>query len=170
MRKIQYGTKIITIVAAVVIMGALMVNFDSIFTDLNCNALAVSSSTKADDTQLPSTINYLDNDKMTFISYCSDIYGNDLPLQIDESIYHYYGTVNGYRLYRLQPLYVSYDNINQQQVIGGYTFESPCLYRPYRMGLYAIGDDKVYTLEEAYNFGLVDISKVYKLYSAKSGN
>lgn len=169
MRMTQYGTKIITIVVAIVIMGALMVNFDNIFTDLNCNALAVSSSTKADDTQIPSTINYLDNDKKTFIDYCKDIYGDNLPLQIDDSVYYYYGTVDGYRLYRLQPMYISYDNISQQQVIGGYTFESPNRYRPYRIGLYIIGNDKVYTLKEAYDYGLVSISKVYKLYAAKSG-
>ena len=168
MRMSRYGVKIITIMVVVVVMGVMMVNFDSIFTDLNCNALSISDNTKADLTQIPSKINFLDDDKKAFVSYCKDIYGSDLPLEIDDSVYEYYGTVNGYRFYRLQPSYIPYDSISQQEVVGGYTFESPSHYRPARTGLYIIGDDSVYTLEDAYDNGLIDISKVYELYVTKT--
>lgn len=167
MKMSRYGVKIITIMMVVVVMGVLMVNFDSIFTDINCNALSISSSTKADLTQIPSKINFLDDDKKAFVSYCKDIYGSDLPLEIDNSVYEYYGTVNGYRFYRLQPTYISYDSISQQEVVGGYTFESSSHYRPERTGLYIIGDDSVYSLRQAYDNGLIDISKAYQLYIAK---
>jgi prepilin peptidase dependent protein B len=163
----RYGAKIISIAAVIVVMSVLMVNFNSIFTDLNCNALEISDNTNADLTHIPSKINFLDDDKKSFIEYCKNIYGSDLPLKIDDSVYMYFGTVNGYRFYRLQPSYITYDNINQQEVIGGYTFESSSRYRPERTGLYIIGDSNVYTLSDAYEKGLVDISKVYALYIAK---
>lgn len=166
MKMSRYGYKIITIMSVVVIMGILMVNFDSIFTDLNCNALAVSKSSK-DLAEIPSTINFLDNDKQTFINYCKTIYGDEIPLDIDNTVYKYYGTVNGYRFYRLQPSYISYDNISQHEEIGGYTFESPFKYRPEPTGLYIISDNGVYPLKDAYEFGLIDISKAYKLYTEK---
>jgi hypothetical protein len=164
----RYGVKIITIAVVVAVMGVLMVNFDSIFTDLNCNALSISDNSKSDLTQIPSKINFLDDDKKAFVSYCKDIYGSSLPLGIDDSVYEYFGTVNGYRFYRLQPSYISYDSISQQEVIGGYTFESACRYRPERTGLYIIGDDNIYTLEQANENDLIDISKVYELYTAKT--
>lgn len=167
MKLSRYGYKIVTITVVFVIMGVLMVNFDSIFTDLNCNALAVSKSSKADLTEIPSTINYLDNDKQTFINYCKTIYGSDLPLEVDNTVYKYYGTVNGYRFYRLQPSYISYDTISQHEEIGGYTFESSFRYRPEPTGLYIISDDCVYSLKEAYEYGMIDISKAYQLYIAK---
>jgi hypothetical protein len=163
----RHGVKIITITVVIAVIGILMVNFDSIFTDLNCNALTISDNSKSDLTHIPSKINFLDDDKKNFVSYCKDIYGSDLPLEVDTRVYEYFGTVNGYRFYRLQPSYISYDNVSQQQVIGGYTFESAYRYRPERVGLYIIGDDNVYSLEQAYEKGLIDISKVYELYIAK---
>jgi|WetSurMetagenome_2_1015567.scaffolds.fasta_scaffold317750_2 hypothetical protein len=170
MKMSRYGVKIITISIVVIAMGILMVNFDSIFTDLNCNALAISDSPKADLTQIPNSINFLDEDKTAFVNYCKDIYGSSLPLEVDSTVYKYYGTVNGYRFYRLMPTYISYDSISQQEVIGGYTFESSSLYRPERTGLYIIGDEKVYSLKQAYDNNLIDISKAYQLFIAKSDN
>lgn len=168
MKMPRYGVKIITIAVAFAVLGFLMVNFDSLFTDLNYSALALAdSSSKADLTSIPSNINYLDDDRAAFVSYCKDIYGYDLPIQIDDSVYEYFGTVNGYRFYRLQPTCIASDDIIEQEVVGGYTFESPSRYRPELTGLYIIGDNKVYTLEDAYDDNLVDISTVYKLYMAK---
>jgi prepilin peptidase dependent protein B len=164
----KYGVKIISVATVIVVMVVLMANFNSIFTDLNCNALEISNNTNADLTHIPSKINFLDDDKKSFIDYCKNNYGSNLPLKIDDSVYIYFGTINGYRFYRMQPLYIAYDNINQQEVIGGYTFESSYRYRPERTGLYIIGDNKVYTLSDAYEKGLVDISKVYKLYVDKN--
>lgn len=164
----HYSKKVITILAVIVIMSVIMMNFNSLFTDLNFNALAISDNTKTELTHIPSKINFLDDDKKLFVDYCKTIYGNELPIQIDDSIYTYYGTVNGYRFYRLQPSYIMYDNVRFQEVIGGYTFESSYHFRPESTGLYIIGDDNVYTLKQAYEAGLIDISKVYSLYLSKS--
>jgi hypothetical protein len=168
MKMSRYGIKIITISFVIVIMGVLMVNFDSIFTDLNCNALTIPNNSKSDLSNIPSKINFLDDDKKAFVDFCKVKYGSNLPLEIDNNIYQYFGTVNGYRFYRLQPTYISYDSVSQQEVIGGYTFESACRYRPEKTGLYIIGDDNVYTLSDAYSKGLIDITKVYALYVKKT--
>lgn len=164
----RYGAKIAAITVMVAVITVVMFNFNNIFTDLNCNALTISSKAKSDLTHIPSKINFLDDDKKAFVNYCKDIYGENLPIKSDDSIYTYFGTVNGYRFYRMQPSYIMYDNVHQQEVIGGYTFESSSRYRPDNLGLYIIGDDNVYTLKEAYGKGLVDISKVYELYTAKN--
>jgi hypothetical protein len=171
MRLSRYWTKLVTFVFVAFVMGLLMVNFDNIFTSLNCHALQVSDHEKSSAvTAIPSKINFLDDDKKAFIDYCKKLYGSSLPLKIDDSIYEYYGTVNGYRFYRLQPSYISYDSISQQKLIGGYLFESPCRCRPEATGLYIISDKRIYTLEQAYDKGLVDISLIYSLYTAKAPN
>lgn len=171
MRFSRYLPKLIIFLVVALVMGSLMVNFDNIFTSLNCHALQVSDYEKsAAVTAIPSKINFLDDDKKAFIDYCKKIYGSSLPLKIDDNLYEYYGTVNGYRFYRLQPAYISYDSISQQKVIGGYFFESPCRCRPEATGLYIISDKRVYTLEQAYDKGLVDISLIYSLYSAKDAS
>ncbi len=164
----KYFAKIVSIAAVIVIMAVLMVNFNNIFTNLNCNALEISDNTTADLTHIPSNLNFLDDDKKLFVSYCENIYGESLPLKIDSSVYMYFGTVNGYRFYRMQPTYITYDNINQKDIVGGYTFESCSRYRPERTGLYIIGDNNVYSLDQAYDMGIIDISKVYQLYVAKT--
>lgn len=163
----RYVYKIVSITVAVSVIAVLMLNFDSIFSELHCNALTVSAN-KVEKTQLPSKLNFLDDDKTAFVNYCKDIYGADLPIKIDENVYKYYGAVNGYRVYRLQPTLIPYDSINNVTVIGGYDFESPCRYRPACSGIYVIGDDNVYTLTEAYKEGIVNISSVYKLYAKES--
>lgn len=169
MRIKRYGLKFIKIIFAVAVMAVIMLNFDTIFTELDCNALTVSAN-KADVTDLPSKINFLDDDKEAFIKYCKNIYGEDLPIRIDDDVYQYYGNVNGYRFYRLQPTLVSYDNISQSQVVGGLKFESPYRFRPENTGLYIISDECVYTLDEAYKLGLIDIKKAYQLYKDKTEN
>jgi|GEM_PF-2370774 hypothetical protein len=166
MRIKRYGFKLLKIIFALAVMTVIMINFETIFNALDCDALTISTS-KTDVTDLPSKINFLDDDKNTFIRYCKNFYGEDLPIGIDNNIYQYYGNVNGYRFYRLQPTLVSYDNISQSEVIGGFTFESPYRFRPENTGLYIISDESVYTLEEAYKLGLIDIEKAYQLYKEK---
>lgn len=165
----RYGFKLLTVTLSVVTITVLMFNFDSIFTDLSCKALTFSAN-KSDKTELPTKINFLDDDRNLFIKYCKGIYGEDLPIKIDDSIYKYYGTVNGYRFYRIQPTLIPYDSIIQHETIGGYTFESPSRFRPEPTGLYIIGDDSVYTLNEAYSQGIIDIKKAYRLYKEKNLN
>lgn len=167
----RHWIKFVTFLIVAVIMGAILLNFDNIFTGLNCHALQVSEHKKtAELASLPSTINFLDDDKKAFVNYCKKLYGSSLPLKVDDSLYTYYGTINGYRFYRLQPSYISYDRINQQEMIGGYLFESPYRCRPEATGLYLISDKRVYTLKEAFEKRLVDISLIYSLYTAKGGN
>lgn len=160
----RYGTKILTFCFVVVFLGVLFINFDSIFSDLNCDALSVSQTEKKEVDEVPNSINFIDEDKTTFIDYCKKIFSDKLSMQIDSSVFRYYGTVNGYRIYRLQATNISCENINQSKVIGGYTFESSQRFRPFNVGLYAVGNNKVYTLEEANRQNLIDIAKVYRLY------
>ena len=168
MRIKRYEIKLTTVAIVAVFIAVLLLNFDKIFTDINCNAFSESAGNKADVTVIPSKINFLDDDKKSFLNYCKKIYGNNFPLKIDESVYKYYGTVNGYRLYRLQLSYISFDSIIEYEDIDGYIFESPCRFRPERTGLYIIGDTGVFTLNDAYKLGYVDISKIYRLYTLKS--
>lgn len=142
-----------------------MINFDSIFPDLNCDALAVSQTVKQTTNEVPSSINFIEEDKASFIKYCESFYGTDVPMSTDNDSFRYYGTTNGYRLYRIAPTNVPSDTLNVQKVIGGYTFESSERFRPSTLGLYIIGQNKVLTLEEAYEQNLIDISKIYKFYS-----
>jgi hypothetical protein len=167
----RYWVKFVTFLAVALVMGSIMANFDNIFTGLNCHALQVSDHKKSSElASIPSKINFLDDDKKAFIDYCKKLYGSSLPLKIDDSIYEYYGTINGYRFYRLQPSYISYDPISQREMIGGYLFESPYRCRPEATGLYIISDKRVYTLEQAFDKKLVDISLVYSLYAAKAAD
>ncbi|HEX2937916.1 MAG TPA: hypothetical protein VHO66_03255 [Ruminiclostridium sp.] len=162
----RYGFKLVTVAVVAVTMAVLLINFDSIFTELSCDALTITQ-TKSDKAELPSSLNYIDEDKSVFVNYCKDIYGDDLPLKIDENVYQFYGTINGLRFYRLQSTLIPYDNINQSELIGGYSFDSPGRFRPYSTGLYIIGDDKVYTLKQAYESGLINIQKAFDLYNNK---
>lgn len=160
----RYGTKILAVGLVVALLSVLMVNFDSVFPDLNCDALAVSQTVKQKDDEVPNSINFIDEDKNAFINYCKEIYGNKLPMEIDKDVFHYYGTVNGFRFYRLAATYIPSENILRKEVVGGYTFESASRFRPSDTGLYIIGKDRVMTLKEANDNGLIDIAKVYRLY------
>jgi hypothetical protein len=168
MKMPRYGAKIITVAAVIMVMAFLLVNFNSFFKSLDCSALETSEKTSTDVTSIPSQINFIDDDKKLFTDYCTKVYGSKIPIKVDDSVYLYFGTVNGYRFYRLQPTYIACDCVRQQQIIGGYIFESAYRYRPEATGLYIIGGNKVYTLEQAYNKGLVNIQKVYKLYISKT--
>jgi hypothetical protein len=158
-------TKILTFCLVVSFFSVLLINFDSIFTDLNCDALSVSQSVKKDADEVPNSINFIDEDKALFLDYCEENFQDKLPMEVDNSNFIYYGTVSGYRIYRLQATNIDCENINQSEAVGGYTFESSQRFRPYKLGLYAIGDGNVYTLYNAYSKNLIDISKVYRLYA-----
>lgn len=164
----RYWTKILSVSLVVVFLGVLMINFDNIFTDLNCDALTVSDNVKETPNEAPVSLNFIDEDKTCFIDYCKDLYGENLPLETDNNVFHYYGTVNGFRFYRIHASYIPCENINQQQVVGGYIFESSARYRPDKTGLYVIGNNRVYTIDEAYTNKLIDIAKLYKLYSKEN--
>lgn len=166
--KIRFSPKkIITTAALFVLLCSILFNFDNLFQRLNYNAMALADSNTSEALDIPSDINFINDDKKSFITYMQEYDGSTLPLSIDNNTYVYYGIVNGYRLYRISVTSYSNEPICQEEVIGGYHFNSSSLFRPSPTGLYVIGDNGVYTLQEAYKFSLVDIGKVYKLYLSK---
>lgn len=140
--------------------------FNVVLSSLNYNASAFSN-TKKETLDIPSDLNFVDDDKKAFLNYCKDIYGNEKPFSIDTMAYCYYGTIEGRRLYRFNATYIPYENVYNESTIGGYVFSSSCLYRPYSLGLYIVDGKNVYTLAEAYEKGLVNIAKVHELYMSK---
>lgn len=134
---------------------------------LNFNALAANQSSSKDAMNIPSDFNFIQDDKKAFISYAQNYIEAGQDLNIDDSTYLYYGTVDGYRLYRMNISLMPAENLNHEETIGGYAFKSSLLFRPYASGLYIIGESGVYTLDDAYKAGLVDMSHVYSLYVSK---
>ncbi len=66
------------------------------------------------------------------------------------------GKVEGYHLcYAGTDEASSYDC---RYIIGGYTFDSSVQYHPYGLGLYVVGHEQTYTLEQAYSDGIVNLS------------
>ncbi|HEX3027085.1 MAG TPA: hypothetical protein VHR42_07655 [Clostridia bacterium] len=152
----------------ILVLIFIYINFNTIFTKLNYNALAVTDNQKDETINLPTQINFLSSDKKEFVEYCSLTFDVNLSDQSGNRVFTYYGAINGYRFYRLQLNCIPCDSAFTEENIGGYTFTSPCYYRPNPTGLYIIGDDGVYTLKEAYEKGLINISNAYSLYQKKN--
>jgi hypothetical protein len=142
----------------------IIINFKTIFPALNQNALILSANNENNPNDIPSNLNFLNADKKSFITYCKGIYGDKLPLSVDNSNFIYFGTVDSYRLYRLQSTLIPYDRAQQSDTLAGHTFLSDCIYRPSKTGLYLIGDKGVFSLDDAYLNKVVDIGDVYSLY------
>jgi prepilin peptidase dependent protein B len=163
--------KIEKFISAAVFVAVLLVivpNFNNIFPDLNRTDL-VSAESKAEmPIDIPSNLNFLNDDKKAFIDYCKSIYGGTLPLTVNSDLFTYYGTVDGYRLYRLQSNLIPYEHAHSSETINGYTFLSDYIYRPSKTGLYVIGDKGVFTIDEVYKDGIVNIADIYDLYAKKN--
>jgi hypothetical protein len=142
--------------------------FGSFYSKYDFRALATYKVTNNDAMDIPSDINFIQDDKKVFINYCQNLINTNQPLVIDNSTYVYYGDQNGYRFYRISITAMPYSNINNELTIDGYTFESAYTFRPYASGFYIIGNNEVYTLEEAYNDKIIDISQIFSLYMAKN--
>lgn len=161
--------RIATTTIMFVLLAVLLFNFDSVFNKLNANALAINENIKKTElANIPSKINFLSDDKNSFLDYCKNLYGGDLPLTIDSDSFIYYGAVDGYRLYRMNTTYLPCRNVTTFVTLGCYTFTGNCRYSPEPSGLYLIGDDGVHTLSDAYSENIVDFSKVYQLYKSKA--
>jgi len=166
--KISYFVKkFISAFVLSIVFIAIVINFSVFFPTLNHNALALINSETKNPINIPSNINFLNDDKKAFCDYMKNLYGQDLPLSVDNDLFVYYGAVNGYRFYRLQSMLIPLECTHQTEIIGSYLFESDFLFRPSAIGLYVIGD-KVYSLREAYYSNLINISEIYNLYNVKS--
>lgn len=142
--------------------------FSNIAGKQGVRATDIVTTEKMNAADIPSDINYIDDDKKLFVRYCDEAYSITIPSKIDSSTYVFYGVINGYRFYRMSVSSLPTENINHEDVVGSFPFESSRLFRPYAPGLYIIGNGKVYTLEEAYEQHIVDIRQVFQLYLEKS--
>lgn len=160
-----------TILSSVIFLITILVivfNFNIIFPALRPHSLVITTTKKNNPTDIPSNLNFLNDDKNAFLEYCKKIYGDKLPLTVNNDTFVYFGTIDGYRLYRMQSNLIPYENIQHSEVIDGHMFLSDCIYHPSRSGLYIISDQSVvYTLNEAYKSGIINIDDVYNLYLDK---
>lgn len=145
----------------------ILLNFNRMFPALNHNALALTETSEDDPINIPVSINFLSEDRKAFIDYCKGIYGEDLPMSIEPDSFIYYGTIDGCRLYRMQVSAIPAEPAHQTETIGNYIFESDCLYRPSRTGLYIIGDGGVYSLDQAVEYNMINVDEAYRLYQQK---
>ncbi|HCC00772.1 MAG TPA: hypothetical protein DEP42_06120 [Ruminococcaceae bacterium] len=156
------GSSIIIIVF-IIIIG---LNFKSFFPALKQQSF--SSKIQGDTPiNIPRNLNFLSDDKQTFLTYCKSFYGDKLPMKVDSSTFIYEGAVDGYRLYRIQATLIETGSARQLVKLGNYTFESDRLYRPSPLGLYLIRNNEVYTLENAYQSNLLSMDDLYTLYIKK---
>jgi hypothetical protein len=160
--------KLITTVVLLFLLVFVVTFFNSFFAKYDFHALATYKVTANDAVDIPSDINFIQDDKTSFLNYCQGKIATNQPLAIDNNTYIYYGNQNGFRFYRISITAVPYSDINNELSIDGYTFESLYTFRPYASGFYIIGEGGVYTLEEAFNKNIIDISQIYKLYNAKN--
>jgi hypothetical protein len=160
--------KFITTVILLFLLIFVVTFFDSFYAKYDFRALATYKVTKNDAVDIPSDINFIQDDKKVFIKYCQKPIITNQPLIVDDKTYVYYGNRNGYRFYRMSITAMPYTNINSELTIDGYTFESCYTLKPYATGLYIIGNSGVFTLEEAYNNKIIDIKRIYDLYMAKN--
>lgn len=130
----------------------------------NFKALADIQTSKKSSLNIPSDINFIDDDKKAFLEYCRQNKGASDKAQIDDTTYVYYGCLNGYRFYRLNLDCYPAEELNHEENIGGYVFQSSRSFYPYVSGLYIIGNDGVHTLSEACSENIVDIGKIFLLY------
>jgi hypothetical protein len=160
--------KIITTSVLIITLAVVITYFDSFYAKYDFRALATYTVTKNDVANIPSNINFIQDDKKTFLQYYKTKTITNQPLLIDDKTYIYYGNRNGYRFYRMSTTAMSLEYINSQLVLGGYTFESPFSFKPSNSGFYIISDSKIFTLEEAYSKKIIDIKQMYLLYMAKN--
>ncbi len=166
MKSVRLARQITSVILFACVLAALFFNFSTFFPALKKNAFSIAN--KADSPiNIPQNLNFLNDDKEAFITYCNAIYGASLPLSVDSSSFEYEGALNGYHFYRMQADLVGTEPAVQYVRLGGYTFVSDQLYRPSPTGLYLIKNSVVYTLEEAYSQNLVNFSELYALYQKK---
>lgn len=155
--------KAVTTIVLFLLLFCTMSTFNVILSGINYNAAAFNNA-KKQSLDIPSDLNFVDDDKRTFLNYCEKIYGNEKPYAVDTLSYCYYGTLSGRRLYRFNATFIPYATVYNESNIGGYIFSSAVLYRPYSLGLYVIDGQNVYTLQQAYERGVINISKAHELY------
>lgn len=167
MNIIKKYKKYLTTAILFLLLCITLVFFNNLNSGLNLNALALYENDKKDALNIPSDINFISDDKKSFIEFCKKQYGINHDIEIDNSTYIYYGSVNGYRFYRINISCMPVDSINHNEIIGGYNFSSSLMFRTYPSGLYIIGDNGVYTLTDAYNQNLIDITQIHELFLKK---
>lgn len=155
--------------AGAALLAALLLGFRTFFPALQKGAFHSVSQQDSPD-NIAQNLNFLSEDKKAFLSYCADIYGTVLPCEVDASTFVYYGGVDGFRLYRMQPTLVETGPARQSLTLGGDVFTSDRLYRPFSLGLYLVKDSAVYDLKTAARLGLANISDVYALYLQKDAS
>ena len=168
MKILKNTKKIITTSVLILTLAVVITYFDSFYAKYDFRALATYKVMKNDVANIPSNINFIQDDKKMFLQYCETQTATNQPLLIDDKTYIYYGNRNGYRFYRMSTTAMSLENINSQLVLGGYTFESPYFFKPSNSGFYIINDSKIFTLEEAYSKNIIDIKQIYNLYLYKN--
>jgi hypothetical protein len=168
MKEKHFTSKILTTALFLIAMLVIVLNFNIIFPALRPHSLVITTEKKNNPTDIPSNLNFLNDDKNAFLEYCKGIYGEKLPLAVNNDTFVYYGTVDGYRLYRMQSNLIPYERVQQSEEINGHIFFSDCIYHPSRTGLYIVSEQSsVFTLDEAYKSGIIDIDDVYDLYLDK---
>lgn len=168
MKAKHFTRTILTSVLFLITILAIVLNFHIIFPALRPHSLVITTAKKNNPTDIPSNLNFLNDDKNAFLEYCKGIYGEKLPLSVNNDTFVYYGTVDSYRLYRMQSNLIPYERVQQSEEIGGHVFLSDCTYHPSRTGLYIVSEhSNVFTLDEAYKIGIIDIDDVYDLYLDK---
>lgn len=159
-----------TVISSVVFLLTVLVimfNFNTIFPSLGMNSLMFVKGSKTAPKDIPKSLNFLNDDKSAFVTYCKSCYDGKLPLVVSNDNFTYFGSVDGARLYRMQTNIIAYSHVQQAESIDGHVFYSDCRYYPSRVGLYVIIDGSVFTLEEASSMGIVNIDDIYELYAEK---
>lgn len=160
--------KFITTAILLFLLLFVVTYFDGFYAKYDFRALASYKVTKDDAVNIPSDINFIQDDKNLFLNYCQNLITTKQHLLIDDKTYIYYGNRNGYRFYRMSVTSMPFMNINSELVIEGYPFERCYTFKPNESGLYIIGNSGVFTLEEAYNNKIIDIKQMHDLYIAKN--
>lgn len=161
--------KLISTALLIVLLIGTLLSFNLLFSNLSYNAEAFNSPKKA-ALDIPSDINFISDDKKAFISFCEQNYGTKATDSIESGSYCYFGSIEGKRLYRMNLSCMPYENLYNETNIGGYTFSSSRLFKQYGVGLYIIDETGVYTLEQAYETGKIDIGRFYELYTEKDAD
>jgi hypothetical protein len=167
MRITHFASRFISTAIFVTMLLVIVFNFNTIFPALSRHSLTLMTTKYNNPIDIPSNLNFLNDDKKDFIEYCKTYYGEKLPLSVDNDAFVYYGSIDGVRLYRLQSNLIPYERVQQSESINGRVFMSDCTYRPSKTGLYIICDQGVFTLDEAYERDIIDIDDVYNLYLDK---
>lgn len=166
-RRFLHG-RIGTLAVGGALLAAMLLGFHTLFPSLQKGAFDTVSQQDSPD-NIAQSLNFLNEDKKAFLTYCAGFYGTELPCAVDVSTFVYYGGVDGYRLYRMQSTLIETGPARQQLTLNGAVFTSDRLYRPFSLGLYLVKDGAVYDLETAAQYALVNTADVYALFAQKSG-